>query len=350
MDEYGTAGNWGTLDQIMALQWVNDNIEKFGGDPDNITLGGESAGSFSTLALIMSPLADGLFQKAIMENGAITYTLENQMRLDKALEIGKKIAAYFGADDSPEGLEILRNADPMELWTITDLNLYDQITGSPYQTYPVYDGVVLPLNEPYLALIDENYNKNLTILAGNNRQEGPLFVREITLSEETFNKYIKKSYRSDSYQEVIDYYAAQKNRLLYEKASELVGLTFITMGIVEVENQMAKAGVPVYAYEFNYTDSKGIPPLHATEYTYAFGQNINMPRNQLEGDDLIVRDTMHAYWTNFIRTGNPNGEGLPEWPLYVEGEQTIMQIDTTPSLITRSNQEVIDFLAPRYFR
>ncbi|HJJ48878.1 MAG TPA: carboxylesterase family protein [Methanocorpusculum sp.] len=350
MEEYGTAGNWATLDQICALQWVHDNIAKFGGDPDNVTIGGESAGSFNTFALIMSPKAEGLFNKAILESGTLTYILENQMRLDKAIEIGKNFAKQFGANDSKEGLEILRKADPMMLWNMSEININDFITGSKYQMYPVYDGSVLPLNEPYQALVNGIYNKNISVLIGNDGAEAVSFVNPDTLTEESFNAFIKKSFRKDSYQKVIDYYAAQTDRPLLEKACELLDMTLITLGVIEVENQFSKAGVPLYVYEFNYFDSYGLAPVHALEVPYAFGQEVNEVHLPFNGDDFKVRDIMHAYWKNFIKTGNPNGAGLLEWPKYVEGTKSIMELNTEPQLINRSFKELNDFLNPLYFR
>ncbi|HJJ36562.1 MAG TPA: carboxylesterase family protein [Methanocorpusculum sp.] len=351
MKKYGTAGNWATLDQIMALQWVNDNIAKFGGNPHNITIGGESAGSFSTFALVMSPKTKGLFQKAIMESGAITYILKTKMRLDKAIEIGKQIAAHFGADDSEEGLAKLRKVDAMELWKATELNLADIMEGAPFQTYPVYDGVVLPLNDPYQALKDGNFNKDISVIIGNNHREGPLFVFNNinTLTQEKFNTFVRQVFRPECAQEVIDHYEAVIDHTLVEKAGGMLGMTLIILGATEAQRYLAKAGTPVFAYEFDYVDESGVAQLHASEMTYAFGQKTNMSGTPFTGNDLIVRDTMHGYWVNFIKTGTPNGIGLVEWPTYAEGTKTIMRFDKTNYLIERSDQEALDFLKPRYF-
>ncbi|HJJ48987.1 MAG TPA: carboxylesterase family protein [Methanocorpusculum sp.] len=349
MEEYGTAGNWSTLDQICALQWVHDNIAKFGGNPDNVTVGGESAGSFNTFALVLSPKAKGLFQKAAMESGAISYVCANHLNLDESIAIGKQIAEHFGADDSKEGLEKLRKADAMELWTLADPNLQDILIGNPYQTYPVYDGSVLPLNNPLKAINEGNFNKDITILMGNNDVEGVLFVHG-EISEEKFNNYIKTVFRPDSYQEVIDYYAAQTDRPILQKAMETVGMTVVTLGVVAAEDAFAKQGKQIYVYDFNYTDSHGCPQTHAMEMPYVFGMSTSLSGQPMNDDDKKVRDVVHGYWVNFIKTGNPNGANVPEWPVYVPGEKTIKEIKPYAATIMRPRQEIIDFLSPKYFR
>ncbi|HJJ36357.1 MAG TPA: carboxylesterase family protein, partial [Methanocorpusculum sp.] len=317
---------------------------------NDVTIGGESAGSFNTFALLLSPQAEGLFQKAALESGALTYVNANQMRLDKAIEIGKQVAAQFGADDSKEGLEILRKADPMDLWNVTALNILNIMGGGQYTCYPVYDGAVLPLDSPLKAIEEGKFNKNVTILMGNNRYEGLLFVHDGIAAEEDFNTFIKNAFREDSYQEVIDYYAAQTDRSFIDKANELNGMTIITLGVIAGEDAYEDAGAKLYVYEFNYTDSEGGMQTHAVEMPFVFGQDTLLSGDPMEGDDLLIRDATHAYWVNFIKTGNPNGGALMEWPEYVKDSQTILEIDATPAQINRSKQDVVDFLLPRYIR
>ncbi|HJJ48925.1 MAG TPA: carboxylesterase family protein [Methanocorpusculum sp.] len=350
MKKYGTAGNWATLDQICALQWVHDNISKFGGDPNNVTVGGESAGSFNTFALLLSPKAEGLFQKAALESGAFTYAFAPHNRLDKAIEIGKKIAAKFGADDSEEGLEILRKVPAYELWEVADINLKNIMDGNPCQTYPVYDGVVLPLNNPQDALKEGKFNKNVKLILGNNFIEGPLFVHEEVLTEEIFNKYIRNTFNPDSYQEIIDHYAKQTDRTLTEKACEVVGLGIISLGIMAAEAYFAYSGIPVYSYEFSYVNSTNTIPTHAMEMPFVFGCDTLLGGKPMQEADVKVREAMHGYWLNFIKTGNPNGPSLPKWPLFVKGEKTILNINKEISVITRTHQAEVDFLMPHFLQ
>ncbi|HJJ48921.1 MAG TPA: carboxylesterase family protein, partial [Methanocorpusculum sp.] len=243
----------------------------------------------------------------------------------------------------------LRKVDAYELWNYTEINLKDIMTGNQYNTYPVYDGVVLPLNDPLKAISEGNFNKDVTILMGYNDVEGVRFVTG-ECTEERLNNYIKKAFRPDSYQEVIDYYAAQTDRTIQDKTNEAVGMSIITLGIVAAEDAFAKQGKEIYVYDFNYTDSYGGVQTHASEMPYVFGSSAVLSGQQMNDDDKKVRDVMHGYWVNFIKTGNPNGAGLPEWPTYVTGEKTIKEIKPNSTTISRPYQDVIDFLSPRYFR
>ena len=159
-EESGSIGNLGLLDQIQALKWVRENIEAFGGDPENITLGGESAGAFSVTGLLLSPLAKGLFHRAIVESGSIlsigAFCTRAKGNLAKSIAMGKDFAQIFGADDSPEGLEKLREA-PAEAMAYLSMIKADRALPLRFSFWPVFDGAILP-KDPMQALKNGDYN------------------------------------------------------------------------------------------------------------------------------------------------------------------------------------------------
>ncbi|MGN0902513.1 MAG: carboxylesterase family protein, partial [Succinivibrio sp.] len=159
--EYGTTGNYGHLDIVTALKWIKHNIESFGGNPDNITLGGHSAGAFAVSSLILSPLADGLFSKAILQSGTIlNYPFSDfypHRARSRALKSSNLLFSMFGADDSYEGLNLLRKVDPLLISYNTpfDFDLYSNPTA---YINPYFDGKVIPL-DPLKALREGHYNQ-----------------------------------------------------------------------------------------------------------------------------------------------------------------------------------------------
>jgi para-nitrobenzyl esterase len=179
--QYGTTGNWGILDQIKALEWVRDNIEDFGGDPAQVTIGGESAGSWSVSALILSQLAEGLFRGAIMESGtilSIQSLTSSRGDLQKSIEVSQALADIFGASDTAAGLKLLHQTDPYVLNYLSPFIPDQTAAKSPFFMAPVFDDTVLP-KDPVVALREGNFNR-VNLLIGFNHDEGTLFIPPTT--------------------------------------------------------------------------------------------------------------------------------------------------------------------------
>lgn len=307
----GTTGNYGLLDQIQALKWINENVGAFGGDASNITIAGESAGSSSVNALCVSPLAKGLFQKAIGESSGVTavrpyHTFRNY---DAALETGANIMAEF----SCSSMEEMRELSAEELLS-TQFN-----NGSM-----TVDGYAIT-EQPYLTY-EKGENNEEALLNGFNGDEAYVFLMfSAKPTVDTYKEFVEQIV-GDRADDVISLMPAATNEEAKKNYNEFMGLAWFGYSHFSWSNLLAEQGKPVYLYLFN-KDNKGLGTWHAGELPYAYG-NLNMELGIYDEADEKVSDLMVSYWINFAKYGNPNGEGLPEWTMYNDSKDQLMVFDT----------------------
>ncbi len=310
-------GNYAYMDQIAALKWVQRNIRAFGGNPADVTIFGESAGGGSVLALLTSPVTKGLFERAIVESGGGRDALMGVRYLDKTSPHGlpseEAVGVAFAKANGIEGtgdaaLAALR-ALPAEK-VVSGLNMASM--GRAAATYggPIQDGVIVT-QTPEQALESGHYWKVPVMIGANSADIG--FPRWHTLAD-TWAAFGPN---------------AGKAAALYDPTKSasvmLVGWKIAAdMMMVEparfVAGTVAAAGLPAYEYRFSYvaeTRRSQFPgALHASEIPFVFDTVKAAYGDKLAPEDEAAAKQANAYWINFVKTGNPNGAGLPNWPAY----------------------------------
>jgi para-nitrobenzyl esterase len=335
------SGNYGLLDQVAALEWVKKNIATFGGDPDNVTIFGESAGSTSVSALVASPLARGLFKRAIGESGSCVDRDRMKSR-ENAERVGVKFAESAYGTSS---LEVLRGKPAQE---ILDATL------KPHAEHfsEIVDGYFLPAD--CSTIYAEGKQNKVALIAGWNQDEGsykdifsvdaPTVANYAATVKERFGK------NADAFLKV---YPAASDADVKRAAADYTGdqfTGFSTWKWLELHRKTGES--PVYRYEFDQklplpADAKpGTEPAapHAGEIEYVFRV---LPSKDLpwRREDTDVSELMASYWTNFAKTGNPNGPTLPQWPEYRRADgDPVMYLKAKPRALRDPHRDRYEFL------
>ncbi|XP_051025139.1 pyrethroid hydrolase Ces2e-like [Acomys russatus] len=331
-------GNWGYLDQVAALHWVQQNIAHFGGDPDRVTIFGESAGGTSVSSLVVSPMSKGLIHRAIMQSGV---ALLPSLISDTSEVVYTMVANLSGCEpvESEALMRCLREKSEEEILAIN--NVFKNTPG-------VVDGEFLP-RHPLELLASADFHPVPSIIGINSDEYGwiiPMILRNHNMKEmnrETMRTLLKSTAETmllpDCSDLLMEEYMGDTEdpQTLQIQFNEMMADFMFAIPALQVAH-FQRSHAPVYFYEFQHQSSflKDIRPPHVKadhgdELAYVPGSLFWDIKLEFTEEEKMLSRKMMKYWANFARHGNPNSEGLPYWPM-LDHEEQYLQLDIHPAV------------------
>jgi para-nitrobenzyl esterase len=320
------SGAYGMMDMIAGLEWVQENIDRFGGDPSNVTIFGHSAGGAAVSLLAASPVANGLFHHVICMSGGSFAPLQTSAdgpgrfaNLEVAESRGKEFLDSLGAAD----IKAARALSAEEI----QKGLAGGMGGMGFR--PGADGYVIP--DDLYVLYQEGRFNDTPVLLGHTSNEMGSFGGPANVKPEDFEKQIKSQYGPhadavlSAYPHSTDDEAAKASSGVRNESG--FALNTWTWSRLQTRNGTGKAFQYYFDYHPNNPDGGS---GHGSDVPHAF-QTLGGPRGEPSPEDLELSDMISSYWANFAKTGNPNSPGLPEWPAFAEDDQKVMVFDEAPS-------------------
>ncbi|MGC2108488.1 MAG: carboxylesterase family protein [Candidatus Korobacteraceae bacterium] len=307
-----SSGNYGLLDQLAALQWVQENISHFRGDPNQVTVIGQSAGAVDACLLMSSPLATGLFQRAIMESGECQSTLNEDIRTpipyngisDTGEGVGERLVKDLGVTGSPDLLQKLRSIPADEI-----LKAWSQDRQVHFDA--IVDGWVIP-EQPAL-IFAKGQEMHIPVLVGSNANEATVFGHGGPATIEEYKEHLVGDTGKYSDEEFRAYPVPSDA----DVAARYVQLQsdWFAYGAYSMARSMRHAGQNAYLYYFTYAETgkhAHLGAYHGLELEFL--SNSFPPDWEHSHDDESLGEAIRTYWVQFAKTGNPNASGLPKWP------------------------------------
>jgi para-nitrobenzyl esterase len=324
-----SSGDYAFLDQIASLKWVQKNVAAFGGDPSRVTIFGESAGSWSVNNLVATPLAKGLFQRAIGESGG-------QFTITRTLADAEQAGARFAENAGASSLSALRAMPAVAL-----------NSASGFQTSATVDGWVFP--QDVMSIFKAGKQNDVPVIIGSNANEGSIFTQE-TVTGASFKEQMERQYAADAQAALKLYPFTTDQEARAAQAASMRDRTFGWEMRTWARFQTQTGKSKVYLYYLSH-----VPPLpnaawlgaqHGAEIPYAFnwpnGKHSTMvPWTE---NDRKLGDQVSSYWVNFATTGDPNGKDLPKWNAYSVKDDQLMGFADAPAMIGVPNKAALDFL------
>ena len=345
-DEHHTSGNYGVLDIIEALKWVKQNIAAFGGDPDKITVFGQSGGGDKTTTMLVTPLTDGIVTGAIMQSGGGLNMVRGEVTLEKAEQSGARLLLGMGYSSIAEA----RRASQEEL-----LERVRQFAGpTPMAAMRLFgpnaDGYIFPKH--WGRMIQEGSFKDIPTMIGCTSQEfvSDSFVNggdmALPSREKAFAEGEATLGDGEAFLKAIRYdddpaYAAE----MYATCVGMTGSTYAG-DIAFCEAQVSTGHKPAYQYFLTLVPPTAATAHHSAEHQYVF-QTLTKSKRPYTGRDWDLSNQLADYWANFIKTGDPNGEGLPRWTPYTAQSRQAMEINYDLHMIDQRTNALIDLMVEK---
>ena len=350
-EKYKYSANAGMMDIVAALQWVKQNIAGFGGDPDNVTIFGQSGGGGKVSTLMYAPSAKGLFHKAIVQSGSyVSNFTESDISKRVAVALLEELGLQPSQVDSLQTLsyERLSAASKKAIRKVSDAL---KAAGKPVGGFglswgPIHDGVFLPyqMNEPAAIAL----SKNIPLLVGTTKNEFTPFMpaaKELTMEQVKTNLQKQYGDKADAYMQAV--------KKAYPNISQPAQYTDIDTrfraGAVKQADEKSKTGTaPVYMYLFAWQSpvNDGMyKAMHCMEIPFVF-DNINRCEEMTGGgkEAYALADKMSSAWINFARAGHPNAKGLPNWPAYTAEGGATMIFDNQSAVRIHPDKELLSIV------
>ncbi len=346
-DPHGSTGNYGILDQVKALEWVRENIGRFGGDENNITVFGQSAGAVSVCVLLSSPLAEGLFDKAVMQSGGCDYCLSQE----DGFALGGQVAEAVGCAEDENLPDCLRERDAR---TILEAVPFDpaKFPASRYKCH--MDGYVVP-DQP-LHILQEGDHHPVPVMAGCSRDEYTIFMwfdvdlPSIPFTWDQYEFQVRYRYQEIADQ-VLDLYPPGSYPTPMATLAGIEGDRWFRCKARASVMALSQTSADTFFYHFTFDDywlGHLVGATHGMDVPFIFksftqGQwSLLFPLGPGRNASRLSEFYMD-YWTNFARHGDPNGKGLPGWPPYDPTERVNIVLDVPVSWETDLLRDCCDF-------
>ena len=332
----GTSGNYGFLDQVLALEWVRDHVASFGGDPSNVTIVGESAGGMSVCLHMQSPESAGLFHRAVTQSG---FCEDDVPSLGDAEAVGVELSTALGCEGSPDSLACLRDKTVDEIFAADASPTGMTALTAERRWWPTIDGTIVP--DTFLAQVGAGDFNRVPAIVGWNADEGTLFIALAELDgviadEATYRTGIERlamqhglavadveaAYPLADYASPGDALAAALGHATLACPSRRAARALAE----HVETRVYRFEYP--GADFQLPSDRALGAFHSAEIQFVFGHPATLGRYTFTGEGLALHEIVSGYWARFVRTGDPNDAAAPaEWPPWEVMGDTYLALD-----------------------
>lgn len=348
----GASGNYGIMDQILALRWVRSNIAALGGDPTAVTVFGQSAGAVSAAVLMVSPQARGLFHRVILQSGSVPLRLrargEGVGRFVSQESRGMLFARKLGVDSEQDSLAKMRARGwqaVLEAWgaMLKSERGTSGRAGEGVTNHLIVDGYVLT-EQPERAFA-EGRAARLPLIVGTVGDEGTVFAHRMRIvSVQAYRRYLEQALGPKNIDALLNLYPAHDSATVFRSLSDLITDTF-RLQARSLARRTANAGAKAYVYEFTRANPTArdarFGSYHAAELAYVFH---TLRREQGYTDtDLTIADSIVRYWTSFARNGDPSYGGR-RWPPFLPGSEQYLVLDARPTVAAHQRERQLELL------